>query len=88
MPRLSTIGVASAGAFGFGTNALIPIEYLIIAGGGGGTIKVDANSYCGGGGAGGGPMGMPGMMGGFDPKAALAGLRSTKKPAAAEEEKK
>ena len=36
MPRIATIGAAASGAFGFENNALIPVEYLLIAGGGGG----------------------------------------------------
>jgi hypothetical protein len=48
MPRLSRIGAAATGAFGFATRGLYTLNYLMVAGGGGGGY-----SSGGGGGAGG-----------------------------------
>jgi len=58
MPRLSTIGVAASGAFGFGTNSQIPIEYLVIAGGGAGAYSF----YNGGAGGAGGYAASSGVL--------------------------
>ena len=48
MPRISAIGAASTGSFGFGLFNPYVVNYLLVAGGGGGGTVVG-----GGGGAGG-----------------------------------
>ena len=54
MPLMGARGGASVRGFGrFGGPALVPVGYLVVAGGGGGGVGDNGNTGAGGGGAGG-----------------------------------
>jgi hypothetical protein len=53
MPRLSKIGAAALGAFGWTGLSTVSASYLVVAGGGGGATGVGGSANGGGGGAGG-----------------------------------